>query len=88
MQISLDSSNGWVKPKDTSKNEEEESLNPDFLSSTKIPSPAKKNSRIRKRYLEVKVFDSIIDLDCWVRENNECSIVTTHSNNKILFTLF
>jgi hypothetical protein len=83
MQMSLDSSREWSKPKDISLNEEEDTSisNLDLLSSTKNPSPANKNSRIRKKFFEVKVFNSIIDLDCWVRENNECSIVTTHSNN-------
>ena len=51
MQISLDSSREWVKPKDISINEEEDTSisNLDLLSSTKNPSPAKKNSRIRKK---------------------------------------
>ena len=55
------------------------------LSSTKYSSPrdspVKKTSRVRKTYYEVKIFNSIIDLDCFVRENNEYSVVTTHSNS-------
>ena len=80
MQISIESSNEWIKPQDKAL-DEDESLNQEVLSSTKLPSPKAKPSKIRKKYFEVKIFDTIIDLDCFVREQNEFSIVTTHSNN-------
>ncbi len=83
MQISINSSNEWVKPNEKSIDEEDETINPEnLLSSTKMPSPqAKKSVRIRKKFSEVKIFSSLLDLDCFVRESNEFSIVTTHSNN-------
>ena len=57
-------------------------LNHSYLQrSSPRESPVKKTSRVRKTYYEVKIFNSIIDLDCYVRENNEYSVVTTHSNS-------
>ncbi len=73
MQISINSSNEWVKPNEKSIDEEDETINPEnLLSSTKMPSPqAKKSVRIRKKFSEVKIFSSLLDLDCFVRESNE-----------------
>jgi hypothetical protein len=83
MQISINSTNEWVKPNEKSIDEEDETINPEnLLSSTKMPSPqAKKSVRIRKKFSEVKIFASLLNLDCFVRESNEFSIVITHSNN-------
>ena len=83
MQISINSSNEWIKPIDKTLDEVDETINQEnLLSSTKMPSPpSKKPIKIRKKIFEVKIFASLIDLDCYVRESNEFSIITTHSNN-------
>ena len=76
----LESSNEKMNISNTSQIDIQQCLSSTKNNSTH-ESPVKKTSRVRKTYYEVKVFNSIIDLDCYVRENNEHSVVTTHSNS-------